>query len=105
MATGTILDMFAPQTAETIGTMRVTAIADQPCDQQIRNAGMSVMDAMLASAKDQVVALATGTAVGQNLIASAQAQQQQAALQKWGPLILIGLIIVGVLIGFGFRRS
>jgi len=96
--------MFNPQGAETIGTMRVTAIADQPFNQQIRNAGMSVMDAMLSSAKDQVVALATGTAVGQDLIATAKAQQTQAAVQKWGPLILIGLVILGVLIGFGFRR-
>src|SRR6266851_1180697 len=80
VATGTILDMFNPQGAETIGTMRVTAIADQPFDQQIRNAGLSVMDAMLSSAKDQVVALATGTAVGQDLIATAKAQQQQQAI-------------------------
>ena len=70
MATGTILDMFNPQTAEVIGTPRTERIANEPFDVQIRNAGMSVLDALLASARDQVVAIASGTEVGQNLIAN-----------------------------------
>lgn len=105
MATGTILDLFNPQTAEVIGTPRTERIANEPFDQQIRNSGMSVLDALLSSARDQVVALAAGTTVGQNLIATAQAQQQQATVQKWMPLIVIGAVVALILIGMGLRRG
>jgi hypothetical protein len=97
--------MFAPQPAEVIGTMRTERIANEPYDQQIRNAGLSVIDAMLASARDNVVAIASGTAVGQELIRTVTQQQTDAAIQKWSPLILIGLVVVAFMVGAAlFRR-
>lgn len=104
MATGTILDMFMPPTAETVGTVRTQRIADEPYTDQIRNAGMSVMDAMLSAARDKVVELASATEAGQNLIRTAAQQQTQQQIQKWGPFILIGLVVAAFLMGgFLFR--
>jgi hypothetical protein len=97
--------MFAPQPAEVIGTMRTERIANEPYDQQIRNAGLSVVDAMLTSARDNVVAIASGTAVGQEVIRTVTQQQTDAAMQKWGPLVLIGFVVAAFMIGAAlFRR-
>lgn len=104
MATGTILDMFMPQTAETVGTQRVERIANEPYDQQIRNAGMSVLDAMLSSARDKVVELASGTAIGQSILQTAQQQQQQQQITAWGPIILLGIVGLVFLVGMSLGR-
>jgi hypothetical protein len=105
VATGTLFDMFLPNTAENVGTPRVERIANEPFDTQIRNSGLSVMDAMLSAARDKVVEIASGTAVGQDLIAAAQQQQQQAAVQKYAPLILIGILILVFFAGRAFSRG
>lgn len=94
----TIMDILFPTPAEVNGTQRVDRIATEPIDQQIRDSGLSVLDAMLVAAKDQVVALAAGTQVGQSLIA--QARQQQ--VQQYQPLIVIGLLVAAVIVGAMF---
>ena len=103
MATGTILDMFMPPTAETVGTPRVDRIANEPYEQQIRQSGMSVLDAMLSAARDKVVEIASGTSIGQDLLASAQQQQQASFFQKWGTLLIVGgvalIFVLGMAIG------
>jgi hypothetical protein len=87
-------DLFFPQPADQVGTQRVEAINNQPFDTQIRNAGQSVIDAMLGAAQDQIVNLAAGTQAGQNVIANYKQQQ----LQQWMPLILIGGLIAVVVL-------
>ncbi len=105
MATGTILDMFMPQTAETVGTQRVERIANEPYDVQIRNSGMSVMDAMLSAARDKIVEIAAGTETGQALGQALVQQQAQQKLQQYGPLILIGLLVVVFFAGRALSRG
>lgn len=104
MATGTILDMFQPDTAEVAGTQRVERITNEPYDQQIRYSGMSVIDAMLSAGRDKLVELASGTAVGQNIIQTAIAQQQQNFWQQYGTLILLGGAVLLFLVGMAFGR-
>lgn len=104
MATGTILDMFSPQSAEVIGTMRTQRIADDPYTEQIRNAGMSVLDAMLTGARDKVVEIASGTQIGQSFIQEAKRQEVQNMLGTWGPLLLIALVGVGIMAMMMLRR-
>jgi hypothetical protein len=100
----TLLDMFVPVTAETAGTPRTEAITNAPFDTQIRNAGMSVLDAMFSAAKDSIISIAAGTEAGQQVIATANQQAQANAIAQYGPLILIGLLVVAVMVGMGLKR-
>lgn len=102
--TGTILDMFMPQTAEVAGTQRVERIANEPFDTQIRNSGMSVLDAMFSAARDKAVEIFSGTSVGQDLIGAAQAQQQQQTIQKAAPWILLGIVALVFWFGMALGR-
>jgi len=101
----TVLDMFLPQTAEQVGTQRVERIANEPYDAQIRNSGLSVLDAMFSAAKDRVIELASGTAVGQDIIATAKRQQIEQGITQYGPLILIGLLILVFFVGRAVSRG
>lgn len=93
----TIMDMLFPQSADQVGTQRVEAINNVPFDQQIRNVGTSVLDAMLGAAQDQIVAAAAGTQAGQSIIQTYKQQQ----LQSWAPFIIFGglALIVILLLG------
>jgi hypothetical protein len=90
-------DLFFPQSADQVGTQRVEAINNVPWDQQIRNVGSSVIDAMLGAAQDQLVAAAAGTQVGQNVINTYKQQQ----MQQWAPFVIFGglILIVFLLLG------
>lgn len=101
----TIMDMFVPVTAETAGTPRTAAITNVPYDTQIRNSGLSVLDAMFSAARDKVIEIAAGTEAGQQVIATAQQQATANMIQQYGPLILIVLLIGAFMFGSFFRRG
>ena len=104
MATGTVLDMFMPATAEVVGGQRVDRIAEEPYTTQIRNSGMSVLDAMFSAGRDRLVEMAAGTQVGQDIIANVKQQQINQGLTKYGPLFLIGLLVAVFFIGRSLSR-
>ena len=90
-----LMDLFKPTVASTAGTPRVDRIATEPWDTQIRNAGQSVMAAMLTAGEaelgSQFLASDTGQATVQ---ATAQAQAQKYAI--W---ILIGAVVLFFMFG------
>lgn len=77
--------------------MRLVRLQDEPFDTQLRNAGLNVMDALLASVQEQGARLFRSTPVGANLEATATRQ----AVTDWlsSPLVwVVGLVLVLLLV-------
>ena len=90
-----LMDLFKPTVASTAGTPRVDRIATEPWDTQIRNAGQSVMAAMLSAGEAEVGSQFLATPLGQDTInATAQAQAQKYAV--W---ILLGALVLVFIFG------
>lgn len=91
-----ILQSIFPSGAPSSGnsTARVDRIANEPIDQQIRNAGGDVLTAMLDAGINKTIELGANTDTGQALISNYR-NQQAAQYAPWGVLIIIIILVMG----------
>src|SRR5687767_12139713 len=90
--------LLAPGTPETgVPTMRLARLQDEPFDTALRNAGMNVADALLASVQGEGAALFRATPVGQHFERTAT----QQAVMDWlsSPVVwIIGAVLLVLLV-------